>query len=208
MKVECMKVTFALLAFMVIVFIAVQVQFLPDAIGSILQFDPSHLQLWMFVTSIFVHASFPLIAFNAVGLIMFGPALERRLGEVHFLALFLLAGIAGNVVYYAAILAGMTDSTVVLGVSGAVYGILGALCTLDSKLPVFSFLPSLNIMYATAIWFIAETALGYLDPTSGFASFAHIGGLGLGLGYARWREDAERGNVQIANVVNITSKPP
>ncbi len=83
-------------------------------------------QLWRLVTSMFMHFSLQHLAGNMIYLAFGGYSVERSLGHVKFLLLYMLSGIGASLVsaayYY------LTNSpTVSAGASGAVYGLLGAL---------------------------------------------------------------------------------
>ncbi|MEV4612297.1 rhomboid family intramembrane serine protease [Kitasatospora sp. NPDC049258] len=79
-------------------------------------------QWYRLLTSAFVHAGFAHLATNLVSLLVLGPPLERALGRVRFLGLYLLSGLAGNA------LAFLVDggSLYSVGASGAIFGLLGA----------------------------------------------------------------------------------
>ncbi|MCI3923845.1 rhomboid family intramembrane serine protease [Paenibacillus sp. TRM 82003] len=79
-------------------------------------------EYWRYVTSVFMHADFGHLLFNAFAVFVFAPPLERALGKVRYSALFLFSGIFGNIFtnfYSREVLYG-------LGASGAVYGVFGA----------------------------------------------------------------------------------
>ncbi|WP_128894760.1 rhomboid family intramembrane serine protease [Longirhabdus pacifica] len=94
-----------------------------------LYFNISYLgeaELWRYVTSIFLHADMQHLLFNCFSLFLFAPSLERLLGHVKFLTLYVLAGIMGNIaskIWYDNIL---NEAVVTVGASGAIYGVLGA----------------------------------------------------------------------------------
>ncbi|SDR97763.1 rhomboid protease GluP [Paenibacillaceae bacterium GAS479] len=77
---------------------------------------------WRYVTSMFVHGSMQHLFFNMFALLVFAPPLERLIGSWRYTLLYLLSGIAGNVLSAVAI-TGVQQS---LGASGAIYGVYGA----------------------------------------------------------------------------------
>lgn len=168
------------------IFLAFIAQNIDPAITTAFMFDPNSLRPWMFVTSMFLHANFIHIFFNAYALWMFGPILEKRLGFYKFMALFFLGGIAGSLGYYATILAGITPAYPALGASGAIYAVLGAMAVLTPELVVllFGIIP-LTMAQAAVLWVVLEVA-GTFNTSSGIASAAHLGGLILGFAWGKW----------------------
>ncbi len=155
-------------------------------------FDPAHLQWWMFITSIFLHASLIHIFFNSYALWMFGPLLEKRLGFNKFMLLFFAGGIAGSIGYYLSILVGIAPAYPALGASGAIYAVLGAIAMLYPQMKVLLFyLIPLSMQQVAILWVILETA-GTFNTASGIASAAHLGGLALGFVWGWWEVKREK----------------
>ncbi len=158
-----------------------------------LYFDTEAMNPWMFVTSVFLHGGLMHLLFNSFALLMFGPRLERKVGGRSFLMMFLLAGIAGNILYFATIVFGIIPAVPALGASGAIYGILGALSVLFPKMVIYFWYVPLNIRVATVLWILIET-MGAFNPGSGIANAAHLGGLVFGIlfGYYYKRKIEEK----------------
>ena len=146
-----MKVTLAILAVIAIAFV---LQVAIPGFTEALYFNPASPTPWMFVTSVFLHGGLAHLLFNSFALLMFGFTLEKKLGARAYLALFLLAGIAGNIVYYATILAGIIPPIPALGASGAIYGVLGALSATMPELAVFVSYVPIPIRIATVLWIV------------------------------------------------------
>jgi membrane associated rhomboid family serine protease len=70
------------------------------------------------------------ILFNMWALIIVGPALERTLGRVRYLTVYLVSAVGGSVLYY--YLAQPYQPA--LGASGAIFGLLGAWFVVARKL--------------------------------------------------------------------------
>lgn len=77
-------------------------------------------QYWRLVTPMFLHGSILHIGFNMYALYVLGPGLERQYGHTRFLALYFLAGFAGNVMSF------LFSTAPSLGSSTAIFGLLGA----------------------------------------------------------------------------------
>jgi membrane associated rhomboid family serine protease len=85
-------------------------------------------QEYRLITSAFLHA--PGLAgfgpahiiFNMWALMLVGPALERMLGPIRFLALYLLSALGGAVLFYLF----APRNAAALGASGAIFGLFGA----------------------------------------------------------------------------------
>jgi rhomboid protease GluP len=119
-------VTYTILVLTVIVFL------LQEASKQLLGYDlPAFMgmkineyiaagEFWRLFTPMLLHGNLMHIGFNMYALHLFGPGLERHFGHLRFLALYILAGFAGNV-------ASLTFSpSPSLGSSTAIFGLLGA----------------------------------------------------------------------------------
>ncbi|MFJ5922746.1 rhomboid family intramembrane serine protease [Kitasatospora sp. NPDC092948] len=80
------------------------------------------------VTAMFVHGGLLHIATNMFSLWVIGPQLERALGRVRFLGLYLVSGIAGNALAF--VLSPPSEQLFSVGASGAIFGLLGATAVL------------------------------------------------------------------------------
>lgn len=87
---------------------------------------------WRFVTSAFLHGPLMHILFNMFALWMLGGYLEPMLGRLRFALLYLISALGGGVAY---VLMTPLDSRVgVVGASGAVFGLFGAVIVLNRSL--------------------------------------------------------------------------
>jgi membrane associated rhomboid family serine protease len=103
------------------------------------------------------------IAFNMWALIVVGPALERMLGRLRYLAVYLVSGIGASVAFF--FLAPANEPA--LGASGAIFGLFGAWFVLSRRLRLDS-RPVIMLI-------VLNLVLGFVIP--GIAWQAHIGGL-------------------------------
>lgn len=92
---------------------------------------------WRFLTAAFLHSPSSLlhIVFNMVALWSVGPYLEQALGRARYLTLYLLSAIGGSV--GAVVLAPVlphTWNTAIVGASGAVFGLFGAVLVVLRRL--------------------------------------------------------------------------
>jgi membrane associated rhomboid family serine protease len=141
---------------------------------------------WRFVTAAFLHSPDTIfhILLNMFALWSLGQYLEPMLGRARFAALYLLSGIGGQVAVtllagsptLVGLATGQDDAwrTAVVGASGAIFGLFGALLVLNRHLGRSS-----TAMYATIA---INAAFGFLYP--GISWQAHLGGLVTGLACA------------------------
>lgn len=78
------------------------------------------------VSAVFVHGGLLHVGMNMVSLWVLGPQLERVLGRLRYLALYVVSGVAGNALAYL-VTGGFLYS---VGASGAIFGLLGATAVL------------------------------------------------------------------------------
>lgn len=135
-------------------------------------------------TSMFLHGGFGHIVFNVFVLVLIGNLLEERIGTVKFLAIYIISGLGGNLLYA---LINSDNPVGVIGASGAISGILGAIVILYPNQPfMLIFLPFRNIpAWLMVLIFLAMQLLIALSQTN-IAWEAHIGGLATGILITPW----------------------
>ena len=132
---------------------------------------------WQFITYMFVHGSFTHILFNMLGLLMFGLAVERRMGSSEFLLFYFVCGILSGLASYLVYLATKQYYVFLMGASGALYAVLFAYAVLYPRsiiyiwglLPVPA--PLLVLIYA-----IFELVDQIFELGQGIAHITHLFG--------------------------------
>lgn len=187
-------VTWAIIAVCVVVYV---LQLLPGSTVTqdLLYYPPyTRTEPWRMVTALFVHSpsSFLHILLNMVSLYLFGPIVERLLGRVRYLALYLISGFGGSV----AVLL-IASGTPVVGASGAIFGLLGAFFVIARKLGGNS--------SQILIVIVINLGIGFL-PGTNIAWQAHLGGLltgaAIALVFLLTRRTSQR-RIQIVGVGGI-----
>jgi membrane associated rhomboid family serine protease len=122
---------------------------------------------WRLVTAGFLHASPIHILFNMLMLWWFGAALETMLGRARFLGIYFVSILAGSA---GALL--LAPDSVVVGASGAVFGILGAGLVLErNRIQVFGG----SALLVVGINLVLSFVLSYVSLGG------HLGGLAGGV---------------------------
>lgn len=130
-------------------------------------------QYWRLAAAMFLHFGFLHLLFNMYALWNLGPPLESLLGPLRYLLLYLLSGLAGNLLtWYRET---RTRETISAGASGAVFGLLGAYLAL-ALLP--STRPYIDLQSLATV-LILNLAYGFSSKSINMA--AHLGGLLSGL---------------------------
>jgi membrane associated rhomboid family serine protease len=158
----------------------------------------AHGQWWRLVTAMFLHGFLLHIALNMFALWIIGRPVEMYLGPTRFLILYLVAGLAGS----AGALV-QSPTTPVVGASGAIFGVLGAMLILEWQ-------ATGRLAGNAMTWIIINLAINFFYNTSGgnISVGGHIGGLIGGilvtLSFAHWRSSSTRhGRVGVEAVVGI-----
>lgn len=130
---------------------------------------------WTFVTSIFVHApgDYMHLLNNTFFLLLFGTLFERWAGSRTFLVVFLLGGLAANLAAFS-----FYYDSAVLGMSGAVSGIVAALTVIRPR-SVGLFWGAPLPMWAVLLGWVMTNLAG-LGARTGVAYEAHLYGLVFG----------------------------
>jgi membrane associated rhomboid family serine protease len=147
---------------------------------SALSLDRGHLlagQWWRLLTHAFLHAGILHLAVNMAALWFTGPLVERVLGTVRYLLLFLAGAVAGGLLQT---LTSPSDRDLV-GASGAVCALLAGFATLFPRLRITAlilFVIPIRMNASTLGWIIAVSSLAFwilgIEPEIGH--LAHLGG--------------------------------
>jgi membrane associated rhomboid family serine protease len=129
---------------------------------------------WTLLTSMFIHSGFWHILANMVTLYFFGSYLNRLLGTTKFLIVYFAGGIAGGLVY---LLLASSSYDVVVGASGAIFALGGALAVMRPKLSVIVF----PIPVPIPLWIAIIGVFAIFSFFPGVAWQGHLGGLVIGL---------------------------
>jgi membrane associated rhomboid family serine protease len=160
--------------------------------------DLAHDHQWYrLVTSMFLHASVLHIAFNMYALWVIGTPVEQYLGRTRYLGLYFVSGLAGAA---GAVL--QAPFQPVVGASGAIFGILGAMLIIEWQVTG-------RLAGNAATWILINLVISFAIPNISWGG--HIGGLIGGilitLAYAGWRERgrAAYGHLGLTGVVGLVA---
>ncbi len=141
-----------------------------------------------FLTAMFIHGGFLHVAGNCLFLYLFGCPLENRFGPRKLVYFYLASGLYAGLFY---VCCQWQDPLPVIGASGAVCGLMGAVLLLMPLarlrllwLWITPFYSSIVVVPAYAflgLYFLAQLALGLLDVETGVAYWGHVGGFVGGL---------------------------
>ncbi len=133
------------------------------------------MELWRFLTAAFTHVDFWHLFFNMFGLWMFGSLSAPVLGWKNFLNLYLVSGVAGNVLWY---VFNHHLPAVLLGASGAVVGVIMATAMMmpDIRVLLLFFPVPVKLKTMAVVYIILEVLQQGLNVHSNVAYLAHIGG--------------------------------
>jgi membrane associated rhomboid family serine protease len=118
---------------------------------------------WRLFTAMFLHANLLHILFNMLALWWFGSVVERALGPVRYVLVYVACGLAGSA---GALIA--SPNAVTVGASGAIFGLLGSLLVLE-------YLQTGSFAGQAMSLIVINLALSFAIPNISIGG--HIGGL-------------------------------
>jgi rhomboid protease GluP len=143
-------------------------------------------------TSMFVHASIAHIGGNMLFLFIFGLRAEEMFSLPEYLGIYLIGGLAGNVLSLA-----LGPDLLSVGASGAIFALFGAVVIYARRSVRQSIVGALVFAF---FLFIINTG-------EGVNIFAHLGGLGFGLIIGYWiatrRKPSDQQSVKYSYSTNL-----
>jgi membrane associated rhomboid family serine protease len=180
----------------------------PSSVGSLL------LRPWTLITYMFLHKDIWHILFNMLWLFWFGKIFLEYLDQRKLVAVYLLGGISGAVVYILSFnifpaFAGVVSESVAIGASASVIAIVIAIAAYvpDYTVQLFLF-GRIKIKYMALAIFVLTSVMDFSVNSGG--KLAHIGGALFGYLYTvnlRQGRDAGRGFNKILDFFATLFKP-
>lgn len=167
-----------------------------NAVLNLCLWHGENFRFHQLITSMFMHADIFHLAGNMLMLFVFGNAVNAKLGQIKYLLVYLLAGLAANLAWMAighgtVEFAGIQIPIHSLGASGAIMGIVGAVLILYPRNDVSIYF-SLYLFYGRVIevsvgWlillYVGLDVWGSLGQRGGGVNYiAHVAGALVGIG--------------------------
>jgi membrane associated rhomboid family serine protease len=146
--------------------------------------------LWQLVTYMFLHGGIFHILFNMLTLFMFGNDLERLWGTRRFLQYYFATGIGAGICSW---LVSMNSWAVIIGASGAIYGLLLAYgLTYPNRVVYLNFLLPVKVKWLVLIMGAVAFVNSVSGSEPGVANIAHLGGMLVGFLLLKWKNMSNR----------------
>ncbi|MEO8226039.1 MAG: rhomboid family intramembrane serine protease [Gemmatimonadota bacterium] len=161
-----------------VVLLLLETLFTSPALHAALAFDPAaaFAHPWSFVSYMFVHGGFMHLALNLLGLVVFGSAVESRMGSRQFILFYLYCGIFAAGI--SMILGRMMDVGPFVGASGAILGLMVAFAMFwpDAEMLIFPLPVPIRAKTLVTVVIGIELVLALRAHSDGIAHPAHLGG--------------------------------
>lgn len=147
-------------------------------------------EFYRFITSLFMHFGINHLFNNMLVLFFLGDNLERAIGKIKYILVYLLSGISGSML--SLILTNTNNGYVVsAGASGAIFGVMGALFSV-----VIMNRGRLEDLTSKKLGFLILLTLYQGFTSTGVDNFAHVGGMAAGiiLAFILYRKPAKMHN--------------
>lgn len=135
--------------------------------GAIFNHPEYTSAIWRYFASTFLHVGFDHLLFNSISLFIFAPPLERLLGKLQYVLLYLGSGAVGS---FASVIL-LPALTISAGASGAIYGVFGAFVAMGRFRRDLIDQQSLKTIY---IILVIGIIYSFMNPVVNL--YAHLGG--------------------------------
>ncbi len=162
-------------------------------------------KIWQPITYMFIHGGFWHVAINMFVLWMFGSEMETIWGRQEFLKYYFLTGIGSGLVWL--LVNAGSSSIILIGASGAVYGVLLAYGLMfPNRTVLLYFIIPVKVKWL--VIFLGVVAfLSSMTSTTNISHLAHLSGMVIGYVYLKYAHHWKGVSVQFRRkVVNIKSQ--
>ena len=172
-----------------------------DMLNLGLSSDP---RLWQPITYMFIHGDFFHIFMNMFVLWMFGTEMESVWGSKKFLQYYLITGVGSGLIWL--LFNYGNNYSVLIGASGAIYGILLAygLMFPNRKVLIYFLFP-IKVKYFVAILALISFVSSIDTTGSNISHLTHLSGMVIGFFYLKFPSFKSRSSILISNKI-IESK--
>ena len=155
-------------------------------------------KIWVFITSIFLHADPEHLMLNILALFFFGRVVELELGRKKFMLIFFASAIAGNIAFLIPSFLGISSSGPVIGASAAIFGLMGtAMLVKPLELVLYPYLIPIPLILVAVLYTLYNIASFLLVSVnleeSNIAYISHIAGLATGMLLGFREEGSKKG---------------
>lgn len=135
-------------------------------------------EYWRLLTPVFLHIGAMHLLFNSMALLSFGRLAETIYGHARFLAIYLVAGVAGCLLSY------LFTRSISAGASGAIFGVAGALAVFYLRNRGIQAIAGQGQLSSILGLLAINGLFGFIQP--GIDNWGHAGGLVGGTALAAW----------------------
>lgn len=155
--------------------------------GAVFPIGVYSFQIWRLITFQFLHWDAMHFLFNMIFLYVFGPILEQAWGSRTFLKFYLACGAAGGVVYTLLTATGILPARFMVGASGGLYAVMGAVAVMYPRLPVLLY----GLIPIRMVWLVVLalilSLLKFATGSNAGGEAAHLTGLAAGFVYVKYK---------------------
>jgi len=158
-------------------------------------------KIWVFFTSIFLHAGPEHLILNILALFFFGRVVEIELGRKKFLLIFITSAIIGDLAILFLSMTGFMSATIpTIGISAAAFGLMGtAMLIKPFELVFYPYLIPIPLILVALLYTLYNVAsflvILAIGETTKISYISHIGGLIAGMFFGFKEERSRKGFV-------------
>jgi membrane associated rhomboid family serine protease len=163
-------------------------------------------QPWSILTSIFLHEEIRHFLFNIMGLYLFGNIVADLIGDRKILPIYLLGGLAGNLIYLISAHFFPYIGGYALGASGAIMALGGAALIIAPEYRVvLLLLGEVKLKYIVFVMLLLDM-VGIADQVNTGGHAAHLGGFIMGCFIIYQLHDGKDWSIPINNAFDTITR--